>query len=202
MWRSHLTLQQTDGRTAWVAEGPHGGLAGGFCPIAPKLHFCSVPQPWPLPELCCRCDHAQPDPNLLTQLLDSTSDLTGYCRLAQWLQDSWLTMVTIAGPALLFLSHNAERCPSQQKPTALSVSLPPSAPWVGEQRQWRSEGATTAVELPRAGSGLFSRSKGAPQLKAVYRHSCNIAWVKNKGKGLNAAPEQRNGEVPDGPPGR
>jgi len=44
------------------------------------------------------------------------------------------------------------------------------------------------------GSGLLSWNKGAPQLKAGYRHNCNIAQARNKGRGLNAGPEQRNWE--------
>lgn len=86
-----------------------------------------------VPELCCRYDHAWPDPSLLTWLLGFTSDLTGHCKLAQWLQDSWLTVVTISGPALHTCLHNAEQYPSQEEPTDLSTSLSPSAPRGGSR---------------------------------------------------------------------
>lgn len=162
---SHLTLQQTAGRTVWVAEGPQGGLARSLCSIAPKLHLCWDPQPWPLPELCCRYDHAWPDPNLLTQLLGSTWDLSGYCRPAQWSQDSWLTVVTITGPALLFLLTCFREVPFSAR-AHYSVHLVAFSIMWGEWRQWRSERATTAAELPQAGQQRLDQDS-SPEAKGL-----------------------------------
>lgn len=85
-----LIFQQVTGRGLWGAEEPHGGLAGVLYPMALKLHLCSAPQSWPLPELL----HSYGHTNLLTLCLPSCRHHSDY--------RTHLTMGTISESALLF----------------------------------------------------------------------------------------------------
>lgn len=98
-----LIFQQVTGRGLWGAEEPHGGLAGVLYPMALKLHLCSAPQSWPLPELL----HSYGHTNLPTQCVCPPADITVTTGLI-W---PWGQPVSLL---CSFFSHTAECFPSQQ----------------------------------------------------------------------------------------